>query len=61
MSSVEEHKESKRSKEDKAKSGFDKGLKAEKIIGENTYNFISILILVFYQWLSSCGLRISAI
>ncbi|CAH0404581.1 unnamed protein product [Chilo suppressalis] len=33
VSSVEEPRESKRSKEDKSKSGFDKGLKAEKIIG----------------------------
>ncbi|XP_049872163.1 chromobox protein homolog 5-like [Pectinophora gossypiella] len=33
VSSADEHKESKRSKDDKSKSGFDKGLKAEKIIG----------------------------
>ncbi|KAG6460979.1 chromobox protein homolog 5 [Manduca sexta] len=34
VSSVDEHKESKRErKEEKSKSGFDKGLKAEKIIG----------------------------
>ncbi|XP_026757021.1 chromobox protein homolog 1-like [Galleria mellonella] len=33
VSSVEEHKDKKERKDDKSKSGFDKGLKAEKIIG----------------------------
>lgn len=59
VSSVEEPKESKRErKEDKTKSGFDKGLKAEKIIGKYSCSSEMPLPLLF-MYLYECEYLIS--
>lgn len=42
VSSADERRDTKRGKEDKGKSGFDKGLKAEKIIGEIVFAFLHL-------------------